>query len=75
MPDLRPAQDLSPYVRKRRFQRAARCHVRGGMERLLPEAVFLNGLCKPVDVVQVLPDSLQALRAGQRHRMPMRGGA
>jgi len=28
---------------------------------LLPEPVFLNGLYKPVDVVQVLPDPLQAL--------------
>ena len=31
------------------------------MERLLPEPVFLNGPCKPVDVVQVLPNPLQAL--------------
>src|SRR5258706_10062440 len=31
------------------------------MEWLIPEQVFLNGLRKPVDVVQALPDPLQAL--------------
>ena len=73
--DSRPAQNLSPYVRKRRFQRAARCYVHCGMERLLPEPVFLNGLCKPVDVVQVLANPLQALGpvSDTECQMPARG--
>src|SRR5207302_10892515 len=73
-PDSRSAQNLAPDVHKRRFQPAARCSVHRGRKRLLPEPIFLNSLCKPVDVVQAVSNLLQALGSVSDTKCQSRAG-